>query len=228
MSLIYGLVARGSVILAEHTNSSGNFTQVTQAILEKIPPNNSKSTYVCDRYLFHYICEDGLTYMCMADDSFGRRIPFAFLQDIKERFLTNYSRERINEAPTYDLNEFSKIISKQMEYFSSNPEAGTLKKVHGEIDQVKDIMVHNVERILERGERIELLVDKTDNPNQRSTALRVLASLNFCFIIYPSTKQLIELKTAINVVEKYQIIATYRICYLIHRVLYYFIVLWLS
>jgi hypothetical protein len=25
MSLIYGLVARGSTILAEHTNSSGNF-----------------------------------------------------------------------------------------------------------------------------------------------------------------------------------------------------------
>ncbi|KAF0415593.1 synaptobrevin domain-containing protein [Gigaspora margarita] len=179
MSLIYGLVARGSVILAEHTNNSGNFTQVTQAILEKIPPNNSKLTYVYDRYLFHYICEDGLTYMCMADDSFGRRVPFAFLQDIKERFLANYSRERINEAPTYGLNEFSKVISKQMDYFSSNPEADKLKKVHGEIEQVKDVMVHNIERVLERGERIELLVDKTDNLNQqafafkkRSTALR--------------------------------------------------------
>ena len=29
--------------------------------------------------------------------------------------------------------------------------------------QVKDIMVHNVEQILSRGERIELLVDKTDH-----------------------------------------------------------------
>jgi vesicle-associated membrane protein 7 len=66
MSLIYGLVARGSTILAEHTNSSGNFASgkrslwvdfvnhlysvlVTQAILDKIPPNNSKLTYVFDR-----------------------------------------------------------------------------------------------------------------------------------------------------------------------------------
>ncbi|CAG8767935.1 39825_t:CDS:2 [Gigaspora margarita] len=120
--------------------------------------------------------------MCMADDSFGRRVPFAFLQDIKERFLANYSRERINEAPTYGLNEFSKVISKQMDYFSSNPEADKLKKVHGEIEQVKDVMVHNIERVLERGERIELLVDKTDNLNQqafafkkRSTALRVFS-----------------------------------------------------
>ncbi|KAI8072068.1 hypothetical protein BDF21DRAFT_424822 [Thamnidium elegans] len=51
MSLIYGLVARGPTILAEHTNSSGNFATVTQAILEKIPPNNSKLTYVYDRYV---------------------------------------------------------------------------------------------------------------------------------------------------------------------------------
>jgi vesicle-associated membrane protein 7 len=74
--------------------------------------------------------------------------------------------------------------------------------VHGEVEQVKDVMVTNignysllfvnviyisifsndfiVERVLARGERIELLVNKTDNLNQqafafrkRSTALRV-------------------------------------------------------
>ncbi|KAF9111057.1 Vesicle-associated membrane protein [Mortierella sp. AM989] len=145
MSIIYALVAKGSVILAEYTNSSGNFTTVTEAILEKIPPNNSKLTYVYDRYLFHYICEDGLTYMCMADDSFGRRIPFAFLQDIKERFLTQYSRESALSAQVpYAMNEFSKTIAKQMEYYSTNPEADRIKQVQGEIEQVKDVMVHNI------------------------------------------------------------------------------------
>ena len=74
------------------------------------------------RYLFHYICEDGLTYMCMADDSFGRRIPFAFLQDIKEKFLTQYGRERaLNSLVPYGMNEFSKTIAKQMvRYFTCN------------------------------------------------------------------------------------------------------------
>ncbi|KAG9307254.1 hypothetical protein G9A89_017082 [Geosiphon pyriformis] len=172
MSLVYGLVARGPVILTEYTSSSGNFTQITQAILEKIPPNNSKLTYVYDRYLFHYICEDGLTYMCMADDTFGRRIPFAFLQDIKERFLATYSKDRANTALPYGMNEFSKVIAKQMEYFSTNPGADKIKQVHGEIEQVKDVMVHNIERVLERGERIELLVDKTDNLNQQAFAFR--------------------------------------------------------
>lgn len=33
MSLIYGLVARGATILAEHTNSSGNFASGKSRLL---------------------------------------------------------------------------------------------------------------------------------------------------------------------------------------------------
>ncbi|KAI7879889.1 vesicle-associated membrane protein 713-like protein [Lichtheimia hyalospora FSU 10163] len=173
MSLIYSVIAHQAVILTEHSNSGGNYGQVTQAILEKIPPNNSKLTYVYDSYLFHYICEDGITYMCMADNSFGRRIPFAFLQDIKEKFLSTYGKDRVMNARTpYGLNEFSRVLAKQMEYFSSNAGSDRLKQVHGEIEQVKDVMVHNIERVLERGERIELLVDKTDNLNQQAFAFK--------------------------------------------------------
>ncbi|KAF8979101.1 hypothetical protein BGZ46_005812 [Entomortierella lignicola] len=118
--------------------------------------------------------------MCMADDSFGRRIPFAFLQDIKQQFLTRYGLERALDAKYPNaMNEFSRVIAKQMEYYSTNPEADKIKHVQGEIEQVKDVMVHNIERVLERGERIELLVDKTDSLNhqayafkKRSTALK--------------------------------------------------------
>jgi vesicle-associated membrane protein 7 len=94
------------------------------------------------------------------------------LQDIKERFLTTYSKERAKAAPPYGMMEFSKVIGKQMKYFSNNPNVDKIKQVHGEIEQVKDVMVHNIERVLERGERIELLVDKTDNLNQQAFAFR--------------------------------------------------------
>jgi len=33
---------------------------------------------------------------------------------------------------------------------------------------VKDVMIENIDRVLERGERIELLVDKTDRLNQQA------------------------------------------------------------
>ena len=43
-------------------------------ILSKIPPNNSKLTYVWEQYLFHYISEGGYIYLVMADDSAGRSV----------------------------------------------------------------------------------------------------------------------------------------------------------
>ena len=45
------------------------------------------------RYIFHYIVADGITYLCMADESFGRRIPYAFLDNIKNRFVPYERRE---------------------------------------------------------------------------------------------------------------------------------------
>jgi hypothetical protein len=37
-----------------------------------------------------------------------------------------------------------------------------LVSMHLQVAEVKDVMVENIERVLERGERIELLVDKAD------------------------------------------------------------------
>jgi len=168
MPIIYSLISRGSTILAEYTDAAGNFTTVTQAILEKIPASNGKMSYVYDRYLFHYISEDGLVYLCMADEEFGRRIPFAFLDDIKNRFKASYAVQS-KTAMAYSMNgEFSKVLKKQMDYFSNNPNADKLNEVRGEIAAVKEVMVQNIEKVLERGERMELLVDKTDNLNQQA------------------------------------------------------------
>jgi len=45
--------------------------------------------------------------------------------------------------------------------FGTNKE-DAIRSVQGEIADVREIMTENIERVLERGERIDLLVDKTD------------------------------------------------------------------
>ena len=74
-------------MLAEHTSTSGNFPTVTRVLLGKIPSENSRMSYVYDKYIFHYIVEDQITYLCMADEDCKRRLPFAFLEDIKVIFV---------------------------------------------------------------------------------------------------------------------------------------------
>eukprot|EP00696_Hemimastix_kukwesjijk_P013726 gnl/Hemi2/2736_TR960_c0_g1_i1.p1 gnl/Hemi2/2736_TR960_c0_g1~~gnl/Hemi2/2736_TR960_c0_g1_i1.p1 ORF type:complete len:219 (+),score=71.04 gnl/Hemi2/2736_TR960_c0_g1_i1:143-799(+) len=173
MPIIYGVVARGTTVLAEHRTTTGNFTTIALRILEKIPPQECKLSYIYDKYLFHYVKEDALTYMCMADDEFGRRVPFVFLDDIKNRFRATYG-DKGKTAIAYAMNEdFSKIMQKQMEYYSSSPDADNLRKVRGEIDEVKKVMMLNIEKILDRGEKLELLVDKTDQLSQNAFKMKM-------------------------------------------------------
>jgi vesicle-associated membrane protein 7 len=108
----------------------------------------------------------------MSDEKNKHRIPFGFLTDIKTNFITKFGLEAAQNAIAFAMNEdFKGIIAERMEYYNSDDaEKGidNIGAVKNQIDQVKDVMVQNIEQVLERGEKIELLVDKTDRLNQQA------------------------------------------------------------
>ena len=64
------------------------------------------------------------------------RIPFAFLEDIHKKFVKTYGRA-IHSASAYAMNdEFSRILSQQMDHFSDDPNADRLNRLKGEMSQV--------------------------------------------------------------------------------------------
>lgn len=164
MAILYAVVARGTTVLSEFSAVTGNAGAVARRILEKLGAGEMADSRLCfsqDRYIFHVLIADGISFVCMANDTFGRRIPFSYLEDIHMRFMKNYGRVA-HIAPAYAMNdEFSRVLHQQMEFFSSNPSVDTLNRVRGEVNEVRSIMVENIDKILERGDKIELLVDKT-------------------------------------------------------------------
>ena len=79
MAILYALVARGSVVLAEFTSTATNASAIARQILDKIPGNDdSNVSYSQDRYIFHVKRTDGLTVLCMADETAGSKILFHF------------------------------------------------------------------------------------------------------------------------------------------------------
>ncbi|KAF3336569.1 vesicle-associated membrane protein 714 [Carex littledalei] len=161
MAILYAVVARGTVVLAEFAAVTGNAGAVARRILEKLPPESESESRLCfsqDRYIFHVLRSDGITYLCMANDTFGRRVPFLYLEDIHMRFMKNYGKVA-HMALAYAMNdEFSRVLHHQMEFFSSNPSNDTLNRLRNEIHT---IMVENIDKILDRGDKIALLVDRT-------------------------------------------------------------------
>ena len=67
------------------------------------------------------------------------RIPFAFLEDIHGRFVRTY-RHACHTAPAYAMNdEFSRVLSQQMDYYSNDPNADRMNRIKGEMSQVSEI-----------------------------------------------------------------------------------------
>ncbi|KAL6323321.1 hypothetical protein AAG906_029328 [Vitis piasezkii] len=84
MAILHALVARGTVVLHDFNIVSDNTSAISRRILVKLL---AKADFgLCfsqDRCIFHILRADGLTFLCMANDTFGRRIPFSYLEDIQ-------------------------------------------------------------------------------------------------------------------------------------------------
>ena len=100
----------------------------------------------------------------VAQSELGRRIPFAFLLELKKKFLAQYSPDDTDyqSLPAYGTAAFNSTLKSMLQQYNIAPPNDSLANAKKEIDSVKDIMTENIERVLERGERIDLLVDKTD------------------------------------------------------------------
>ncbi|KAF2617178.1 hypothetical protein F2Q68_00038306 [Brassica cretica] len=173
-SLIYSFVARGTVILVEFTDFKGNFTSVAAQCLQKLPSSNNKFTYNCDGHTFNYLVEDGFTYCVVAVESAGRQIPMAFLERVKEDFNKRYGGGKAATAQANSLNkEFGSKLKEHMQYCMDHPdEISKLAKVKAQVSEVKGVMMENIEKVLDRGEKIELLVDKTENLRSQAQDFR--------------------------------------------------------
>jgi len=115
--------------------------------------------------------------MVVAASSLGRRVPFGFLFEIKKRFQATFPVESTDFAslPNYGCGSFNTEMKKLMVEYGTT-KAGkddAISNVQNEIDSVRAIMTKNIEGVLERGERIDLLVDKTDRLGGSANDFRI-------------------------------------------------------
>ncbi|MBA0692377.1 hypothetical protein Goari_009945 [Gossypium aridum] len=170
--LIYSFVAKGTVVLAEHTSYSGNFSTIAVQCLQKLPSNSSKFTYSCDGHTFNFLIDNGFVFLVVADESVGRSVPFVFLERVLDDFKQRYGASIRNEGPhpladddddddlfedrfsiAYNLDrEFGCVhrprLKEHMQYCMNHPEEmSKLSKLKAQITEVKGIMMDNIEKI---------------------------------------------------------------------------------
>ena len=187
MSIIYALIAREDtaegtpghnvhvLVEASSNNSTGNFPQVTrELIFQKQVPRNQKSIFnYKDKYVYYVLNEDAFIYLCLTDVDYPKRSALAFLEDIKSSFSQKYTFDQRIQAISYQMNEsFLDTLTKKMAYFNENSLDPKMARIRNDAKATLGIMEENLESIMERGEKIELLVKKTNALNTESSGLK--------------------------------------------------------
>ncbi|XP_048322158.1 vesicle-associated membrane protein 724 [Ziziphus jujuba] len=164
-AFIYSFVARGTMILAEYTEFTGNFPAIAAQCLQKLPSSNNKFTYSCDHHTFNFLLEDGYAYCVVAKETVSKQISIAFLERMKADFKKRYGGGKASTAIAKSLNkEFGPIMKEHMKYIIDHAEEiEKLLKVKAQVSEVKSIMLENIDKAIERGENLTILVDKTEN-----------------------------------------------------------------
>lgn len=100
MSIVYALIARQQSVLCEYTDKSGNFPTVTRVMLKHIAAQQltgetpeSKSVFPYNDFNFFFLHDDGLAYMCMAEERVQTNVAFSLLVELKTAFVAQYGAQ---------------------------------------------------------------------------------------------------------------------------------------
>ncbi|CAA6654265.1 unnamed protein product [Spirodela intermedia] len=150
------------MVLAEYTEFTGNFPEIAVQCLQKLPSSNSRFTYACDHHSFNFLVEDGYAYCVVVKESVGKQICMAFLERLKVDFKKRYGGGRADTALAKSLNKkFGPVIKEHMQYVIEHAdELIKLLKVKAQVSEVKSIMLENVEKAVDRGQKIGDLAEK--------------------------------------------------------------------
>jgi vesicle-associated membrane protein 7 len=154
MSLLLGLVASMSdrQLVGQYPTSSG-LKQLSDTIVLKIvpklPTNNHKRTLTQGDHEFHYKVSGEYVYFCVAQKNATKRVCWAFIDELENYVMKNGPKKLKN------------AIKDKLDHFN-DPSNDKINLLHTKIDDVKDVMIENIDKILERGEKLETLVESTD------------------------------------------------------------------
>ncbi|KAK3732248.1 hypothetical protein RRG08_030591 [Elysia crispata] len=167
MTIHFSCVARRTTVLCSSQTGSGNFNDIIDSMLPNLPGySDGKRTYTSNNYDFHCLIENGILYVCATDSGVKKEQPYGFLAEIKRRFQSSSFASRAITAGPGDLDaDFDFVLSQQMQKFSQ-PGAGkssALATVQAQVEEVKGVMSQNIERVLQRGDKLEDLMDKAED-----------------------------------------------------------------
>ncbi|XP_020748477.1 uncharacterized protein [Odocoileus virginianus] len=116
-------------------------------------------------FVYHTLLIDGITYLCASDNALDILTPSAFLKNVSETFLKNPLMSQEHFSPSNAVAaDFQQVLGEYMMKYNTNQVDSSISTLKSQVTDVKNVMTQNIDKILEREDRLNIFTDRTDDP----------------------------------------------------------------
>ena len=180
--ILFCAIARKGIVLARCASCVGNFSQITNSLLDKVAfdlkEEQRKMTLTQADLLFHCVSSScGLVALAITELDHDRAAAFTFLDSVLQKFLKD-------QVQSFDMdNELRRIMERHSrrrtqpkKHESNRTNCDKISAVRSEVEELKETMVANIEVVIEHGEKLELLMGKADQLATNSVTFKRAAT----------------------------------------------------
>ena len=165
--ILYAFVGRGRTVWADHqaTTAFQNPQKTASQMLAKLS-QEGKYTFQLSEARTAYCLVDhlGVVFGCVASSTgISSTSAMVFLGDLNDQFYCQFAASEVQTCAetTTQFRRFSMTMKKAMEIAYSGGQ-GKISEVKRQIEDTRQIMSSNIDKVLERGERLEDVMGKSE------------------------------------------------------------------
>lgn len=164
-------------------NSVQEFMKFTSQILVERTPAPTRTSVREQEYMCHvYVRSDKLAATIISDHEYPHRVAHTLLNKVLENFASQVP------AASWETEIENSVAFSGLEGYLTkyqNPvEADAMTKIQADLDETKIILHNTIEAVLERGEKLDDLVAKSEDLSSQSKAFyKTARKANSCCIL---------------------------------------------
>lgn len=164
-------------------SSVKEFMDFTGRIIVERTRTRERASVKEQEYVCHvYVRENNLSGVLISDTEYPSRVAFTLLGKVLDDFLEEYPLHKLSSLEQKDI-VFPKC-GEYLEKYQNPAKADPMMKVQAELDETKIVLHNTIESVLERGEKLDDLVDKSRELTlQSKTFYSTAKKTNSCCVI---------------------------------------------
>jgi vesicle-associated membrane protein 7 len=160
MPILYACIKIDPKTTIEYSSRSGTYGSEAHRVMQKIDPAQDKrASYSAGEFIFHVQVTARVVLLCVCDKEFKQYVAFSFLKKVKDAYATN-------NGPGA-LTQLQASLKREVELYNSG-KGDKIQALQSEIDAVRGVMLENIDQLMDRGEKINILVAETEELNAQS------------------------------------------------------------